>query len=266
MWGICGSDKLKRLANFSDKMNLEAVPSLNASQTQQSDEVSAEPKPVVRVLLPTEPSCFPSPSKAEVHQPPFPIEPSCSQATFIAHSAKVYHLLSPIALSCFPSNFCQTVHHSELPVKPSYLLCLSWINQLPYPTLEYFLLPFEPNRLWLLMIWNIFNWLYEQIYFWLPHDLSSTLLPFCSESSNLSASRALTIIQELNSFNSFFSWAIFHLHIITVSVSPLPNEDLLSKTSPLHFDAWDYQRRNLMRRSSSSLMQTLSVSAEFMHP
>ena len=37
-------------------------------------------KPVVRVLLPTEPSCFPSPSKAEVHQPSFPIEPSCSRA------------------------------------------------------------------------------------------------------------------------------------------------------------------------------------------
>ena len=80
MWGICGSDKLKRSACFSEKMNLEAVPSLSASRAQRSNEVSAEPKPVVRVLLPTEPSCFPSPSKAEVHQPLFPIEPSCSQA------------------------------------------------------------------------------------------------------------------------------------------------------------------------------------------
>ena len=80
MWRICGSDKLKRSACFSEKMNLEAVPSLSASRAQQSNEVSAEPKPVVRVLLPIEPSCLPSPSKAEVHQPSFPIEPSCSRA------------------------------------------------------------------------------------------------------------------------------------------------------------------------------------------
>ena len=36
--------------------------------------------PVVRALLPTEPSCFPSPSKAEIRQPLFPIEPNCSRA------------------------------------------------------------------------------------------------------------------------------------------------------------------------------------------
>ena len=95
MWGICGSDKLKRSACFSEKMNLEAVPSLSASRAQRSNEVSAEPKPVVRVLLPTEPSCLPSPSKAEVHQPSLPIklsQPHCP--------SEVSGLSLPIKLKC----------------------------------------------------------------------------------------------------------------------------------------------------------------------
>ena len=95
MWGICGSAKLKRSACFSEKMNLEAVPSLSASRAQRSDEVSAEPKPVVRVLLPTEPSCFPSPSKAEVHQPSLPIE--LSQ---LHYPSEVSGLSLPLKLKC----------------------------------------------------------------------------------------------------------------------------------------------------------------------
>ena len=248
------------------------MPSLSASRAQRSDEVSAEPKPVVRVLLPTEPSCLPSPSKAEVHQPSLPIELSQLPSPFrgiwifIARWAKIYHLLLLIELSCIPSIFRKRVHHPELPVEPNYfhwpfidqsitLPCAEisstalsssirfdqseipstmplWANQSwRFIIWNHFNYSLDPNQPWLPLIWNIFNWLYEQIYFWLPHDLSYTLLPFWSESSHLSASRALTIIQELNSLNSFFSWAIFHLHIITVSVSPLLNKDLLSRTS-----------------------------------
>ena len=166
------------------------------------------------------------------------------------------------------------------------------------------------NRLWLPLIWNIFNWLYEQIYFDCPMTWVTLYCPFgrnrplvsftslyklyysASQLRRLSFTlwagyicdwhwrKFFQILLEpytLNyllswiSFNSFFSWANFHLHLwatyigfchlnwinfkcflslilsiifwaeyslhisITVQVSPLLNEDLLSRTSPPSF-------------------------------